>query len=56
LTVFSDAVSLFSLKHMDVNLLFKQSVNYAHNPKYLGEVDDALGAKVVLETLDTPFK
>jgi Heterokaryon incompatibility protein (HET) len=54
-TEFSDAVSLFSLKHMDVNLLFQQSVNFAHNPNYLGEVE-ALGAKVLVETLNTLFK
>ena len=52
---YSDAVSLFSLKHMDVNLLFQQSVNFAHNPNYLEEVE-ALGAKVLVETINALFR
>lgn len=51
----SAAVSLFSIKHIDLNLLFQQSAKFAHNPDYLGEVD-ALGAKVLVETINALFR
>lgn len=52
---FATAVSLFSDKHMDLNLLYQQSADFAHAPNWLGEVD-ALGAKVLVETINALFR
>lgn len=52
---FESAVSFFSIKYTDLSLLFQRSDNFAHNPDHLGEVD-ALGAKILVDTINTLFR